>query len=565
MEIFFRVLTIIGALGIFLFGMKLMSESLQKVAGNRLRDTLSTVTSNRFRGIMTGLLVTGLLQSSSAVTVMVVSFVNGGLISLAESAGLIMGANIGTTVKLWLISLLGFGTTFNIAKLSLPLVALALPFFFSNNSKRKTLAEFILGFSFLFIGLGFLKDQVPHVDPQSPFIQWLSGFSAESHFLDALFFILVGLLLTITFQSSSVTITLTIVLAMEKWITFDMAAAMVLGENIGTTSTALLASLVANNSGKRAALLHTLFNVIGVLWAAPLLPFLIRGISSLMENVAGYSPVETLSAIPVALAILHSGFNIINTLLLIGISNQLVKFTFRIIPPKGKKNERPQLRFFNIRTLQLPEISLLQAKNEVANMGKHSLEMFSVIPELLICMHEDEFDSLLKKMRKYERKMDRSKAEMTDYLAKLSEGMLSEGSIGELQAILRTIDEIEGIGDACYKMTNVLDDKHREKVYFIQEVRDQLQEMFTLVEQALVLMNRNLEQDYQKTELKEVLNIEQQINDMRDRLKQNQLNDVKEGKYNYQTGMIFTEMVTQSEKIGDLALNVSESLYHSKS
>jgi len=564
MDIFIRILTVIGALGIFLFGMKLMSESLQKVAGNKLRSILSAMTSNRYRGLLTGILVTGLLQSSSAVTVMTVSFVNGGLITLAESVGLIMGANIGTTVKLWLISLLGFGRTFSISELALPLIAISLPFFLSANSKRKSFAEFLLGFSFLFIGLGFMKELVPHLDAGSPLLQWLSDFSASSRFLDLLFFIFAGIVLTIAFQSSSLTITLTIVLATENWITFDMAAAMVLGENIGTTSTALLASLVANNSGKRAALFHTLFNVIGVLWAAPLLPFILRGISSLMESTMGSSPSDTLEAVPLALAILHSGYNIMNTLLLIGFSSQLVRLTSLIIPTKGKKKERPQLRFFNARTLALSEISLLQAKKEVSQMGRHASEMFRTIPELLICMDEEQFNGLLKKMRKFEKKMDRSKAEMTDYLIKLSEGNLSEAATGEVQSLLRVIDEIEGIGDSCFKMTGILENKHKEKLYFIQEVRDQLQNMFELVKSALDLMNMNLRQDYHKLSLGEVYGIEEQINTLREHLKQVHLNGVREGKYNYQTGMVFSEMIAHSERIGDLAVNVSESLAHPK-
>ena len=563
MEIFISVLTVIGALGIFLFGMKLMSESLQKVAGNRLRSTLSAMTSNRYRGLLTGLLLTGLLQSSSAVTVMTVSFVNGGLITLVESAGLIMGANIGTTVKLWLISLLGFGRTFSISQLTLPLIAISLPFFFSNNSRRKSFAEFLIGFSFLFIGLGFMKDQVPHMDPQSPFIQWLAGFQADSGMLNVLFFMLVGLLLTLAFQSSSVTITLTIVLAMEGWINFSMAAAMVLGENIGTTSTALLASLVANNSGKRAALLHSLFNILGVIWAAPLLPLIIGAISSMTASFFGYSPGTSIEAIPVALAILHTGFNTLNAILLIGFTVPLTKLTYKIIPPKSKKKERSQLRFFNIRSIALPEISLLQAKKEASSMGKHAAEMFAIIPEILVCMEEEQFNVLLKRMKKFEKRMDRSKAEMTDYLVKLSEGLLSEKGSGEVQAILRIIDEVEGIGDTCYKMTSILENRHRDKIYFIQEVRDQLQEMFGLVSKALHIMNENLNKDYHKVNLDEALQVEQKIDQTRDRLNQEQLNGIKEGRYNYQAGMIFRELVTQSEKIGDLALNASESLFYS--
>jgi phosphate:Na+ symporter len=311
-------------------------------------------------------------------------------------------------------------------------------------------------------------------------------------------------------------------------------------------------------------LLHTFFNVIGVIWAAPLLALIIRGISNITETAYGHSPSESAETIPLALAMLHTGFNTVNTLLLMGFIRPLARLTLWVIPPRGKKKERSQLRFFNIRSYTLAEISLLQAKNEVSIIGKQATEMFRLIPQILICMEEEQFHSLIKKMKKLEKKMDRSKAEMTDYLVKLAEGNLSEAGSGEVQAILRVIDELEGIGDACYKMTSILEHKHTDKIYFIQEVRDQLQEVFLQVKRSLEVMNLNLGKDFQEIDLKEAKAIETKVHEIRDRLRQDQLKSVREGKYNYQTGMVFSELLTQAEKISDLAVNVSEALYHAK-
>jgi len=558
LSIILKVLNIIGSLGLFLFGMTLMSEALQKIAGEKLRTTLSVMTSRRLKGVFAGFLFTGILQSSSVVTVLIISFVNAGMITLGESVGLIIGANIGTTVKIWLFSLLGFGGDFSINMILLPLIAVSIPLFLSSGSKIRSAGEFIIGFALLFIGLQFIRDQVPAVDPDSFFLQKILAISTNSEFVSLLIFVGLGMLLTVIFQSSSVTITLTIVLAIEQWIPFEMAAAMVLGENIGTTTTALFASIVANNSAKRAALIHLLFNIIGVIWAIALFHPILAGIHSLL-SVKPSAPLSP-ELIPFGLAILHSGFNIANAILLTGLSGLLVKLSFIIIPSKGKKKERTHLRFINSHISSFSEISIIQAKKEVSTMAKNVQEMFGIIPLLLIEKDQMVYNKLLKRVQKLENRIDRMEEETATYLSRIAEGKLSKRGTEELQALLRCIDEIEGIGDACYKMSIVIRNKNELKLYFIQDLRDRLQELFSLVDHSLEIMDRHISGELHMIHMPDAVKAEKKINDYRDMLKEEHLASLKEEKYSHQTGIVYNELITQCEKIGDFALNVSESL-----
>lgn len=549
-----------GALGLFLFGMNLMSESLQKIAGNRLRNALSAVTSNKVSGIFSGFFFTGLLQSSSAVTVLVVSFVNAGMISLAESVGLIMGANIGTTLKLWVIGVLGFGSTWNISLFLLPLIAASVPFFLSPGSRSRSTGEFLMGFALLFFGLQFLREQVPAVDPESWLLRSVFALNAGSDFILMLIFIGLGILLTIIFQSSSVTITLTIVLAMERWIPFELAAAMVLGENIGTTSTAAFASLVANNSARRAALIHILFNVTGVIWAIILFKPIISGIHYLLTGSPGAGQPLEPEQVPFGLAILHSGFNLVNTLLLAGFSGQLIRLTFLFIPSRGKKRERSRLKFIESNVSSVSELSIYQAKKEVVLMSKFVMEMFGIIPLLLIEKDPLVYKKLLRRVEKLEIRIDRMEEETSAYLSRIAQGKLSKKGTEELQALLRCVDEIESIGDACYKMSMVIRNKNDLKLYFIQDLRDNLQQIFDRVGQALEIMHHNLTVERILVRKADAVSAENEIDELRDALKVEHLQNLREDKYSHQTGIVYSELITQCEKIGDYALNVSEAL-----
>ncbi len=537
-----------------------MSESLQKFAGGGLRNILSKITANKWRGVLTGLLVTGLIQSSSAVTVMVVSFVNAGILTLSESFGLIMGANIGTTVTAWIISVLGFGKTFTISSITLPLIALALPFFFSSNSRHRSFSEFIFGFGILFFGLSLLKEQVPMVDQSADFLRSLIEFNASSHFISVLIFVGLGIALTIIFQSSSATIALTTVMATGGWIPFDLAAGMVLGENIGTTSTAIFASLVANAAAKRAAMTHLIFNILGVTWALLFFRFLTLGVDHIMNYVTGLSPYTDMLAIPASLAIFHTGFNILNTLLLMGFSDKIIRLTYYIIPTKNKKKEKFRLTYLDSRFLSTSELSLVQAKKEVAMMGKDVLSMFNTIPYLLIEKDSQGYDKLLKKIEKFEKQMDKREKEIAIYLSHISEGQLSSKGTLHLQAMLRIIDEIEAIGDSCYKMSLTIKNKNELNLYFIQDLRDRLNSLFAWVREALEVMCAHLSSDFEKIRLDEPKRLEYKINKLRDKLQKEHLQSQKEEKYNYRTGLVYSDLITQAEKIGDYALNVSESI-----
>ena len=372
-----KILTLVGSLGLFLYGMKLMSEALQKVAGGRMRQILAAMTNNRIKGVLTGVLVTTTIQSSSATTVMIVSFVNAGLISLVASVGIIMGANIGTTITAWIIALLGFKVSLSF--LSLPIIGLSFPLFFSKNSLRRSWGEFLIGFAILFIGLQFLKESVPNIDGSQGALNILSSFT-DLGFLSILIFIFVGTLLTVIIQSSSATMALTLVMAYNGLISFELAAAMVMGENIGTTITANLAALVANVSAKRTARAHLMFNMFGVGWMLLVFPSFLKGINMFVHHRHGVSILDTdisqsefeqvKGLYPIGLAIFHSSFNILNTILLFGFAPFIAKVATKMVPDRGDDDEEFRLKFINAGLFSTSEISIIQAQKEIAMFGE---------------------------------------------------------------------------------------------------------------------------------------------------------------------------------------------------
>lgn len=563
-NIILKTLTIIGSLGMFLFGMKFMSEALQKVAGEKMRRILSAITANRFRGLLTGLVVTAAIQSSSATTVMLVSFVNAGLMSLVESISLIMGANIGTTITPWLISLLGFGKTFHISAILLPLIAVSMPMMLSKKSKRRSFAEFIFGFAILFMGLNFLKENMPAVDQSTYFFEHFSS-NSQSTFIDILLFVGIGVLLTIVFQSSSATIALTFVIATQGWISFPLAAAMVLGENIGTTSTALIASLVANISAKRTALTHLIFNLFGVIWALILFRFLLYGTNFLTLKIDGSSAFQNPVSIPIALSIFHTGFNVLNSLFLIYAIPYFVLLSRYILP--GKENDTEdvfKLQYIDSSVLSTSELSLIQAKKEVALLGTRVSEMFEVIPELLMEKRPKKYSKLFKRIQKTEEGIDNMEIVIAKYLTRLSNGHLSNQSTKQVRAMLKIIDELESIGDICNSMSNIIDSKNNENAYFTQNLRNNLFHIFDDVRAALRLMINNLNNDYKSVTIDEAKNLEIRINETRNKIREQHILDIDQGTYAYQTGIFYSELFTLSEKAGDYAFNVTEAIVESK-
>ncbi|MGB1317491.1 MAG: Na/Pi cotransporter family protein, partial [Flavobacteriales bacterium] len=421
-----EVLKLIGALGFFIYGMKEMSDGLQKVAGSKMRDILRVMTSNRFLGVFTGFLVTALVQSSSASTVMVVSFVNAGLLSLVESIGVIMGANIGTTITAWLISILGFKV--KISALALPIIAFGFPMMFSSRTIFKSWAQVLIGFALLFMGLDALKHAVPDLKSNPEILEFLSNY-ADMGYFSTLIFIVVGTILTLVVQSSSAAMALTLVMCFEGWIPFELAAAMVLGENIGTTITANLAALVGNVHAKRAAGAHFVFNIFGVIWMFVAFPFFLQGIGWYMNTYMDMHPFAADSLynpehIPIALSIFHSSFNILNVVLLIGLVPFIAKTVERIIKSKGD-DEDFTLEFIGRGLVQTPEISLAEAENEIEKFAKLNVKGVQKISDLIEETEAKKQKKLLEKIKEYEDHTDLIELKVAEFLMELSRNPLS--------------------------------------------------------------------------------------------------------------------------------------------
>ncbi len=554
----FDLLTLIGSLGFFIYGMKIMSEGIQKAAGNQLRQILAAMTKNRFFGLFTGFLITAIVQSSSATTVMTVSFVNAGLMTLVESAGIMMGANIGTTITAWLVSLLGFKV--KIASISLPVIAFGLPMLFARSSRIKSWGEFLIGFALLFMGLELLKSSVPDVNQNPQVLAFVSSF-AEYGFFSRILFVLVGALLTVIIQSSSATMTLTITMCYLGYIPFEIAAPMVLGENIGTTITAELASIVGNVHAKRSARIHSLFNIIGVTWMIMLYPFFLDMIDWIMTDFYhGNSPFTDKKQIPIALSYFHTMFNVSNALLLIGFVPALVKLSIRTVKSKGEDDEVYRLEFLERGIAATPEISLIEAKKETVKFGEIVQRMSFMVQELINEKNKKEQERLIKKIIKYENITDRMEKEIAGYLAKVSEEEMSgEGSM-RLRGLLSIINDLERIGDQFYQMTREVQQKNENKYWFSQDQRDNLNSMFELLDDGLKLMLKNLDASYEKVMYTDAENIEKEINYKRDQLRKEHLSNLENGEYPIQSGMVYNNLFMSIEKVGDHIMNVSSAL-----
>lgn len=556
---FLDLLNLIGSLGLFLYGMKMMSESLQKVAGERMRAILSSMTSNRFMGILTGFLVTSVIQSSSATTVMVVSFVNAGLLSLVQSIGVIMGANIGTTITAWLISLLGF--KFSIILIAIPLIGMGFPLLFSKKQSLRFGGEALIGFSLLFLGLEFLKNSVPRIDQNPEMFHFLSNYS-NLGFLSILLFLGIGTLLTLIIQSSSATMALTLVMCNQGWISFEVAAAMVLGENIGTTITANIAAIIGNVSAKRAARAHFFFNVIGVIWMLLVFYPFTHTIAGWLENITGKSPFTSADEIPFALSIFHSSFNLINTLILVWFTPLLVKLVTWIVPSKKEEDEEFRLVHINIGLMSTAELSLVQAHKEVITYAKRIHRMFGFVRQLFSETNDKEFENIYQRIEKYEGISDRIEVEIATYLNKVSTYELSDESSRKLQALFRIISEIESIADSNYSLARTLKRKRDQKIWFNQEIRDNMNKMFDLLDEAFAIMKDNLEvsQKYASINLGPVYDVENRINEFRTILKEEHIRNIETNKYKYLTGVIYSDLFNEAEKLGDYIINVSEAI-----
>ena len=550
---FYDFLKLIGSLGLFLYGMKIMSEGLQKVAGDRLRSILTAMTTNRVTGVLTGVLITALIQSSSATTVMVVSFVNAGLLTLAESISVIMGANIGTTVTAWIISIFGFKV--DMAAFALPLLAIALPLIFSGKSNRKSIGEFIFGFSFLFMGLSYLKANAPDLNANPEMLAFVQNYT-DMGFFSILLFLFIGTILTMIVQASAATMAITLIMCANGWISLELGAALVLGENIGTTITANLAALTANTQAKRAALAHFVFNVFGVIWVLIIFHPFMQMVNWVVDTFFQSSDPEV--AISYKLSAFHSIFNICNVCILIWGVKLIERTVCALIHPK-EEDEEPRLRFITGGMLSTAELSILQARKEIHLFAERTHRMFGMVQDLLHTEKDDDFNKLFRKKEKYENISDNMELEIANYLNQVSEGRLSSESKLQIRAMLREVTEIESIGDSCYNLARTVNRKRQTNQDFTEKQYEHIHFMMKLTDDALAQMIVVVEKpEHQSIDINKSFNIENEINNYRNQLKNQNILDVNNKEYDYQMGVYYMDIIAECEKLGDYVVNVVE-------
>ena len=556
---FFDFLRLIGSLALFLYGMKIMSEGLQKFAGDSLRRILTAMTTNRVTGVLTGVLITALIQSSSATTVMVVSFVNAGLLTLTQSIGVIMGANIGTTVTAWLISALGFKV--DIAAFALPLLAFALPLFFSGKSSRKSIGEFVFGFAFLFMGLQSLKANAPDLGANPEMLAFVQNYT-DMGFFSIILFLFIGAILTMIVQASAATMAITLIMCANGWIDYHLGVALVLGENIGTTITANLAALTGNTQARRAALAHLVFNVFGVMWVLVLFYPFTNAVSWFVTHVMKVS--DPAVAVSFKLAAFHTAFNISNTFIMIWFVSLIEKTVCTLIKPKVE-DEEYRLRYITGGMLSTAELSILQAHKEISLFAERTARMFNMVKELFYEKNEETFLKTYSRIEKYENISDRMEIEIANYLTEVSEGRLSSESKEEIRIMLRAVSEIESIADSCNNLARSIKRRNEFKSEFTEEQNKHLDHMFELVSGALNRMNLILHKpELVHDDINPSYNIEIEINNYRNQLKSRNIEDINNKLYQYQDGVYYMDMVSESEKLGDYVLNVVQAVIEKK-
>ena len=549
---FYDLLKLLGSLAMFLYGMKIMSEGLQKFAGDRLRSILTAMTTNRVTGVLTGVLITALIQSSSATTVMVVSFVNAGLLSLSQSIGVIMGANIGTTVTAWIISALGFKV--DMAAMSLPLLAVGVPLLFSGKSNRKSIGEFIFGFSFLFMGLSLLKANAPDLGKNPEMLSFVQNYT-DMGFASVILFVLIGTVLTMIVQASAATMAITLIMCANGWISFELGAALVLGENIGTTITANLAALTGNTQSRRAAMAHLVFNIFGVIWVLCLFKPVTMGVSWFVEDVM--QTVDPAVAVSFKLSAFHTAFNICNVLLLIWFVKFIETTVCKIIPQKETEEEY-RLRFITGGLLSTAELSIVQARKEINLFAERMSRMFGMLKDLLHETNENEFNKLFSRIEKYENISDNMELEIANYLNKVTEGRLSSESKLEIRGMLREVTEIESIGDSCYNLARTLNRKRSGGNDFTEKQYEHIHQMMQLTSDALTQMIAIVEDDNHVVDVNKTFNLENEINNYRAQLKNQNVVDVNNKEYDYQMGVHYMDIIGECEKLADYVVNVVE-------
>ncbi|MBR5592664.1 MAG: Na/Pi cotransporter family protein [Bacteroidaceae bacterium] len=567
-----QLFTLLGALGMFLYGMNLMSSGLQKAAGDRLRGFLSAMTSNPFKGVMTGLGVTSVIQSSSATTVMVVSFVNAGLLTLTQAIGVIMGANIGTTVTAWMVSWLGFKADISI--LAVPLMLFGFLFSNSKKDKRKNIGELIVGFSLLFLGLSFMKESVPDLRQTPEVLEFVTAWSSHG-FGSVLLFLAFGTVLTLVLQSSSATMAITLIMLSMGWIPFDMACAMVLGENIGTTITANIAASVGNTQAKRAAMSHTIFNVFGVVWALILFKPFLKLVGYITETlfglpnpaadgfvVADSTSVEGTAAL-YGLSMLHTLFNTINTLLLVWFTQWIAKAVSWIIrTPENQEKEVFKLKYISAGPLATPELSVEQAFDEIVHFAQISKNGAVYAKSAVENADGDKFEDLRGKLVKYEEISDRIEYEIATFLNGVSAEEVSESTSLKIKAMYKIVGELESLGDAGETISRILSRKNIHKKRFDADAIKNLNTMGDAVLAAYDVMIENLEAAHNGTltEISNAYNAEQRLNTLRNNFRDSVIEDMENGAGNYQAMVYYMDIINAYERMGDFMINISQDL-----
>lgn len=562
---FFDLLQIIGSLGIFIYGMKVFSDGLQKVAGNKLRTILKGMTSTRFRGILTGFTSTAITQSSSTTTVMVVSFVNAGLITFLESTGVIMGANIGTTVTSWIISVFGF--KMKITPIAIAMIGIFFPFIFFGRERLRNLAEAMIGFGILFIGLDFIKNSVPNIQQNPEMFMFLDQFT-EFGFASIVIFVIAGTLLTLITQSSSAAAAITLVMLFQGWIDFPIAAAMVLGENIGTTVTANIAAVVGNVYAKRAARFHFVFNVVGVIWMLILIHPFLAGIDAVMgyfmpgsgSILHATNEIGRANA-TLALSLFHTTFNVTNVLLLVGFVPHIVRLIERY--QKEEKDTQHRLQYISSGMMSSPELSMSQAHKEIELFAKLIEKMHFNIKGLLF-NKQNKQERFLKKIEKREQITDNIELEIAEYLTKISSYNLTEEASRRIRGMHSMINDLERVGDIYFQMSKTFERMQSEGNELPQEAMDKLGNMLDRVHDAIQNVRENLAREDEDIDLEKAMHLENTIDLYRDELLEFHYAQLEENVYSNQVGFVFLDYLNRLEKIGDHLFNVNEAIKGTK-
>lgn len=581
METVFQVLKMLGCLGMFLYGMSLMSGGLQKLAGNSLRSFLAKMTSNRFKCVLTGIVVTALVQSSTATTLMLVSFVNAGLLALANAIGVIMGANIGTTVTAWLFAL-SFDGSFSLGAIAIPLMAVAFMFLSLKGQKNKNLGEFIMGFALLFLGLATLKDTAYPLlssDGVRGFLAPLTSFGVGS----ILLFMVIGATMTLMLQSSAATMSLTMMFVAFGVIPFSLAAAMVLGENIGTTITSNIAASVANVSAKRTARSHMLFNVFGVCWAFILFHPFLNLIGTIVEAIGVPNPITTeiftqtqlaaaddatreamtaqneslAAALPYCVAVLHTLFNLINTFILIWFVPLIEKIVTIMVPSPKDEKEVFRLKYIHHGPMSTAEIAVTESSQEIVNFGRICRQGFDYLKQAVHEEDSEKFEVLDEKLIKYEEITDKIEFEIAAYLKEITKNEISLETSERIKSMYRVIGEMESLGDSGEAIGRLLKRKLSHGKKFSNDMLSKIDRMLSLVDNAFDAMMFNLQQESIRS-IQNAVSAELEINACRDALRDEHIRNIETPTYDYSTGVYYMDLITELEKIGDFIINISE-------